>query len=80
MGQVVVRNSWIGVNYVDLQHRAGRLSGITGAGRGSSSLTLRWVAAEAPARLGSRAVLGKSSSRPELLRETPDVLGVRVGG
>ena len=23
-GQVVVRNKWIGVNYVDLQHRAGR--------------------------------------------------------
>jgi NADPH:quinone reductase len=23
-GQVVVRNSWIGVNYVDLQHREGR--------------------------------------------------------
>jgi NADPH:quinone reductase-like Zn-dependent oxidoreductase len=23
-GQVVVRNSWIGVNYVDLQHRAGQ--------------------------------------------------------
>ena len=24
-GQVVVRNKWIGVNYVDLQHHAGRL-------------------------------------------------------
>ena len=23
-GQVVVRNRWIGVNYVDLQHRAGQ--------------------------------------------------------
>jgi NADPH2:quinone reductase len=23
-GQVVVRNQWIGVNYVDLQHRAGQ--------------------------------------------------------
>ena len=24
VGQVVVRNRWIGVNYVDLQHREGR--------------------------------------------------------
>ena len=101
-GEALVRNSWIGVNYVDLQHRAGhpypvqlplipgteaagtvtevgdgadpglvgvpvvhfgtlvlygqssgpvepfgpgRLSGITGEGRGAGSLTLRWVAA-----------------------------------
>jgi hypothetical protein len=116
-GQVVVRNSWIGVNYVDLQHHAGRpypvqlplipgteaaavpvefvvplagatggavvqlaaaagapfdpgrLSGITGAGRGAGSLTLlspriagRFPlhrAAEAHARLASRTVLGK---------------------
>ena len=74
-GQVIVRNTWIGVNYVDRQHRAGRpypvrlplIPGTEAAGTGIAERFPLGRASEAHARLAGRTVPGTILSRHDPL-------------